>query len=88
MKNMIKSIALASIFTMVANAEHAEQQPQKSAMEQHEEAIEAQTKRWMEATKDGVPSQERMAEIIASNRRIIQDIWAKEAERQANARNQ
>ena len=73
---------------MVANAEQTEQQAQKSAIEQHNEAIAAQTRRWMEATTNGAPSEAYMQELIAANRRIIQEIWKKEAERQANARNQ
>ena len=87
MKNVLKSIAFAAVLG-VAAANEQEQPVQKSAAEQHKDAIEAQMQRWLEATKDGTPSQERMEELIAANRRIIQDIWAKEAERQANARNQ
>ena len=87
MKNVLKSIAFAAILG-VAAANEQEQPAQKSAAEQHKEAIEAQMQRWIEATKDGTPSQERMDELVAANRRIIQEIWSKEAERQANARNQ
>lgn len=87
MKNILKSIALATILG-VAAANEQEQPAQKSAAEQHRDAIEAQTQRWVEATKDGTPSQERIEELVAANRRIIQEIWSKEAERQANTRDQ
>ena len=87
MKNVLKSIALAAVLG-VAAANEQEQPAQKSAAEQHKEAIEAQMQRWLEVTKEGVPSQQRMEELIAANRRIIQEIWSKEAERQANTRDQ
>ncbi|MBR5129850.1 MAG: hypothetical protein IKV03_01310 [Alphaproteobacteria bacterium] len=86
MKNIFKSLALAAVLG-VAAANEQEQQSQKSAIEQHNEAIEAQTQRWIDETKMGVPSQERIEELVAANRRIIQEIWEKEAERQANTRN-
>lgn len=85
MKNILKSIALASILG-IATATEQEQPTQKSAAEQHKDAIEAQMQRWLEATKNGTPSQERIEELVAANRRIIQDIWSKEAERKANTR--
>lgn len=88
MSNIIKSIALAGVFAMAAQAEENTQQSQKSAAEQHKEAIEAQTHRWIEETRNGVPSQERIEEIVAANRRIIQEIWKKEAERKSNTRTQ
>ena len=88
MKNLIKSIALVGMFAMTTQAEENVQATEKSAAEQHQEAIAAQTQRWIEETRNGVPSKERMEEIIASNRRIIQEIWEKEAERQSNSRTQ
>ncbi|MBO7258170.1 MAG: hypothetical protein J6V11_04440 [Alphaproteobacteria bacterium] len=88
MKNLIKSIALVGMFAMTAQAEENVQATEKSAAEQHKEAIAAQTQRWIEETRNGVPSKERMEEIIASNRRIIQEIWEKEAKRQSNSRTQ
>lgn len=88
MKNVLKSIVLAGVFAMVAQAEENTQPTEKSAAEQHKEAIASQTERWIEETRNGVPSKERMEEIIAANRRIIQEIWEKEAERQSNSRTQ
>ena len=88
MKNLIKSIALAGVFAMATQAEENTRPAEKSAAEQHMEAIAAQTARWIEETRNGAPSKERMEEIIASNRRIIQEIWEKEAERQSNSRAQ
>ncbi len=88
MKNVLKSIVLVGVFAMVAQAKENSQPAQKSAAEQHKEAIAAQTERWMKETKNGAPSKERMEEIIAANRRIIQEIWEKEAERQSNSRTQ
>ena len=83
MKTLIKSIALAGIFAMAANAEQENSQPsQKSASELHKEAIARQTQRWMEETKNGAPSQERMEQIIAENRKIIQKIWEEERSKQ------
>ncbi len=83
MKNLVKSIALAGVFAMAANADQEQTQPiQKSAAEQHDEAIARQTQRWMEETKNGAPSKERMEQIIAENRKIIQKIWEKERHQQ------
>lgn len=83
MKNLLKSIALASIFAMAANAEQENtKSTPKSAAEQHREAIDRQTQRWMEETKNGTPSHERMEQIIAENRKIIQKIWEEEHARQ------
>ena len=79
MKNLMKSIALATVFSMVASGEQNTQHPQKSAAEQHKEAIAEQTRRWIEETKNGTPSQERIEQIIAENRQKIEKIW--EAER-------
>ena len=36
----------------------------------------------MEETKNGAPSKERMEQIIAENRKIIQKIWENERRRQ------
>lgn len=85
MTNLMKSIALAGVFAMTTAAEQA---PQKSAVERHNEAIAAQTQRWIDETKNGVPSKERMEQIIASNRQIITKIWEEEANRQAKTRHQ
>ena len=87
MKNVLKSIAFAAVLGIAAANEQA-QPVQKSAAEQHKEAIEAQMQRWLEATKNGTPSQERIEELVAANRRIIQEIWSKEAEGKANTRDQ
>ena len=64
-------MALVGMFAMTTQAEENVQATEKSAAEQHQEAIAAQTQRWIEETRNGVPSKERMDEIIASNVKAI-----------------
>ncbi len=83
MKQLVQSIILAGVFAMAAQADQENaQSTEKSAAEQHAEAIARQTQRWMEETKNGAPSKERMEQIIVENRKIIQKIWENERRRQ------